>query len=44
MKQEVTLANGARADCLSETHAIEVEFTENWAEALGQSLLYSTPQ
>jgi len=41
MKQEVTLANGARADCLSDTHAIEVDFTERWAEALGQSLLYA---
>jgi len=41
MRQEVQLANGARADCLSDTHAIEVDFTEKWAEALGQSLLYA---
>ena len=41
MRLEVTLPNGARADCLSETHAIEVEFSEKWAEALGQSLLYA---
>ncbi|NJO37972.1 MAG: hypothetical protein HC871_10620 [Rhizobiales bacterium] len=41
IRQEVTLANGARADCLSDTHAIEVDFTEHWAEALGQALLYA---
>jgi hypothetical protein len=41
MRQEITLANGARADCLSETHAIEVEFSEKWAEGLGQALLYA---
>jgi hypothetical protein len=41
MEQEVTLANGSRADCLSDTHAIEVDFTEHWAEALGQALLYA---
>ena len=41
MDREVTLPNGARADCLSDTHAIEVDFTEKWAEALGQSLSYA---
>ena len=41
LRQEVTLANGARADCISTTHAIEVDFSEKWAEALGQSLLYA---
>ena len=41
LRQEVTLSNGARADCLSPTHAIEIDFTEKWAEALGQSLLYA---
>jgi hypothetical protein len=41
MKQEVKLPNGTRADCVSETHAIEVEFSENWAEALGQALSYA---
>lgn len=41
MRLEMTLANGARADCLSDTHAIEVEFSEKWAEGLGQALLYS---
>lgn len=41
MRQEVRLPNGSRADCLSTTHAIEVEFSEKWAEALGQSLSYA---
>ena len=41
LRQEVTLPNGARADCLSPTHAIEVEFSEKWAEALGQALSYA---
>ena len=41
MLQEVVLANGARADCISDSHAIEVEFSENWAEGLGQVLLYA---
>lgn len=41
MELEVELANGARVDCVSETHAIEVDFTEDWAEALGQALLYA---
>jgi hypothetical protein len=41
MELEVTLPNGARIDCLSPTHAIEVEFSEKWAEALGQALLYA---
>lgn len=41
MKQEVTLPSGARADCVSDENAIEVDPTENWAEALGQSLHYA---
>ena len=41
MAIEVELPNGARADCLSDTHAIEVDFSEKWAEALGQALLYA---
>lgn len=38
---EYSLPDGTRVDCLSDTHAIEVEFTENWAEAVGQSLHYA---
>lgn len=41
MRLEVILANGAKADCISPTHAIEVEFSEDWAEGLGQALLYA---
>lgn len=39
--QEVTLPNGTRTDCVSETHAIEIDFAAKWAEAIGQSLNYS---
>ncbi len=38
---EVQLPGGARADCVSEEYAIEVDPTEKWAEALGQSLHYA---
>jgi len=41
MLQERTLPTGARPDCLSGTHAIEVEFTKKWAEAIGQALHYA---
>ena len=41
MEQEVRLPNGTRADCLTDTHAIEVEFSEKWAEGLGQALSYA---
>lgn len=40
-KIEYSLPDDTRVDCLSTTHAIEVEFTENWAEAVGQSLHYA---
>jgi hypothetical protein len=38
---EVTLPDGTRADCVTETHAIEFDFGNNWAEAVGQSAYYS---
>lgn len=38
---EFRLKDGRRIDCLTETHAIEVEFAHNWPEAVGQSLGYS---
>jgi len=38
---EVVLADSARIDCLTETHAIEVEFAAKWAESIGQALYYS---
>jgi len=36
------LKNGTEVDCVSDTHAIEVDFTEKWAEAIGQSLQYAS--
>lgn len=36
------LKNGTEVDCVSDTHAIEVDFTDKWAEAIGQSLQYSS--
>jgi|GEM_PF-3469801 len=40
-EQEVKTQAGTWIDCLSDTHAIEVEATQDWAEAIGQSLHYS---
>jgi len=41
MNQELVLPDRTRIDCLSPTHAIEVDFSEKWAEAIGQALHYS---
>ena len=38
---EVVLPDGTRCDCVTETHAIEFDFGNNWAEAVGQSAYYS---
>ena len=38
---EVIMQSGARCDCLTETHAIEFDFANKWAEAIGQSLHYA---
>jgi hypothetical protein len=32
----------SRCDCLTENFAIEFDFDKKWAEAVGQSLLYSS--
>ena len=40
-RTEVTMPDGARCDILTETHAIEVDFADKWAEAFGQSLNYA---
>lgn len=37
---EVRLANGTRADIVTDKYAIEVDFGAKWAEAVGQSLSY----
>lgn len=38
---EVVLPDSTRADCITVTHAIEHDFGQKWAEAIGQSLYYS---
>jgi len=41
MPQERVLPNGTRVDCITDRLAIEVDWTHKWAEAIGQSMLYS---
>ncbi|MDF1554762.1 MAG: hypothetical protein P1P84_16955 [Deferrisomatales bacterium] len=38
---EVVLEDGTRVDCVTATHAVEFEFADKWAEAIGQSLHYA---
>lgn len=38
---EVMLRNGTRADCLTETQAVEIDFAPKWQECLGQAINYS---
>lgn len=38
---EVIVESGARCDCLTATHAVEFDFANKWAEAIGQALHYS---
>jgi hypothetical protein len=38
---EVVLADGTRCDCVTESHAIEFDFGDNWSEAVGQSAFYA---
>lgn len=38
---EFVVPSGARCDCLTTTHAVEFDFADNWAEAIGQSLHYA---
>jgi len=35
------LANGTQVDCLTATHAIEVEYAPKFYEGIGQSLFYA---
>lgn len=37
---EVVLPDRTRCDCLTGTHAIEFDFGNKWAEAIGQALHY----
>jgi hypothetical protein len=38
---EVALPDGARCDCITDTHVIEFDFGSKWTEAVGQSIYYS---
>ena len=38
---DVRLEDGTQADLVTDTHAIEIDHSENWAEAIGQSLHYA---
>ena len=40
-KCEVRMSDGTRCDVVTDTHAIEFDWANNWAEAVGQSLWYS---
>jgi hypothetical protein len=40
-KVEVVLPDGTRCDCVTDTHAIEFDFGDNWSEAVGQSAYYA---
>lgn len=40
-KMEFVLPDKTRCDCLTATHAVEVDFGNKWAEAIGQSLYYA---
>ena len=38
---EVVLPDRTRVDCVTEGHAVEVDFAPKWAESIGQALYYS---
>lgn len=40
-ESEVVMPDGTRCDLVTEAHAIELDFTDKWGEAIGQSLNYS---
>jgi hypothetical protein len=39
---EVRMPDGTRCDCLLPNYAIEFDFAQKWAEAIGQSLYYAS--
>lgn len=41
MIQEFDNPDRTRTDCISATHAIEVDFSHKWAEGIGQALHYA---
>jgi hypothetical protein len=40
-KLEVRMPDYSRCDCVTSTHAIEFDFSENWMKAIGQALNYA---
>lgn len=40
-EMEVTLPDRTRCDCITGTHAIEMDFADKWYQAIGQSLHYA---
>lgn len=40
-RTEVTLPDKTRADIITETHAVEVEFAASWKNSVGQALNYA---
>lgn len=38
---EHRLSDGTRVDCLTSEYAVEVEYAQKWAEAIGQALFYA---
>jgi hypothetical protein len=38
---EYRLPDQTRVDCLTSTHAVEVDFAPKWAESVGQTLYYA---
>ena len=42
--QEVAVKGGTRADCVIGAYAVEIDWSENWHQALGQSLSHPQPQ
>jgi hypothetical protein len=38
---EVVLPDKTRCDCVTDTHSVEFDFGNNWAESIGQGLHYS---
>lgn len=37
---EIVLDDHARVDCVTASHAVEVDFAAKWAESIGQALYY----
>ena len=40
MEIEVRAGAQMRADCISDTHAIEIDFAQKWKQGIGQALAY----